>query len=157
MIRHRIIAVGAIAALAIGMATAAEAQAVIRIGTLTCTGGEGVGLILGSKKHYDCTFAPASGRPGMEYSATVTKIGLDVGVTGKTTMIWTVFAASTHTERRALAGNYAGVAADASLGLGTGAKVLVGGFGKSITLQPLSVQGQTGINLAVGVAGMSLR
>ena len=143
--------------LLVGGAPDAAAQALVEVGTLTCTGGEGIGLIIGSQKSYACSFTPASGRPGEHYSATVTKIGIDVGVTGKTTIVWTVFAASQPKHRHALAGVYAGVSADASLGLGAGAKVLVGGSEKSITLQPVSVQGQTGVNLAVGVAGMSLQ
>ena len=142
--------------LLIGSANRATAQAVVEVGTLACTGGEGIGLIVGSQKSYVCSFTPANGGPEERYSATVTKIGLDVGVTGTTTIVWTVFSASQPKDRRALAGEYAGISADASFGLGAGAKILVGGSEKSITLQPLSVQGQTGVNLAVGVAGMSL-
>lgn len=141
-------------ALAAGMATA---QTPAAIGTLVCTGGEGVGLIVGSKKSYDCGFTSTSGGPAERYAATVTKIGLDIGVTGKTTMVWSVLAASAPKARKALAGTYAGAVADASLGLGAGVKVLVGGSGNSFTLQPLSVQGQSGVNLALGVAELSLR
>jgi len=135
---------------------AQAAPATIEAGTVTCTGGEGVGLIVGSKKTYDCTFKPVQGAPE-RYAATVTKVGLDVGVTGKTTMIWTVLTASSPLKRRALAGKYYGAAAGASVGVGGGANLLVGGSKKSITLQPLSVQGQSGVNLAVGVASLSMR
>lgn len=134
----------------------AAAQSNVAVGTLTCTGGEGVGLILGSKKSYYCTFAANAG-PGEEYSATVTKIGLDIGITGKTVMIWTVLAATSDVRPGMLAGGYAGAAADVSVGIGGGANVLVGGSSNSVVLQPVSVQGQTGLNLAVGVAGMTLR
>jgi hypothetical protein len=34
--------------------------------------------------------------------------------------------------------------------------VLVGGSRKSVSLQPLSVEGTAGINLALGIAGMTL-
>ncbi|MDX2205405.1 MAG: DUF992 domain-containing protein [Hyphomicrobiaceae bacterium] len=135
----------------------AYAQGTIEIGTLTCVGGEGVGLVVGSKKTYQCRFAPNGGGRPEGYEATVTKIGLDVGATGKSTMIWTVLAASQARRAGALAGTYAGAAADVAVGVGGGAKLLVGGSNNSITLQPLSVQGQTGLNLAVGVAGMTLR
>ena len=151
------IAACAAALLLAGTATGALAQSKIKVGTLTCTGGEGVGLILGSKKTYSCNFAPASGKPGQSYQATVTKIGLDIGVTTKTVMVWTVLASTQEMAPRALAGTYAGAAADASLGIGVGAKVLVGGSQNSIVLQPVSVQGQTGVNLAVGVAEFALR
>src|SRR5215467_805516 len=144
---------------AIAMATSVDvkAQAKFQIGTLTCIGGEGIGLVLGSKKAYQCTFAPTGGQPPEAYRASVTKIGLDVGVTGTTTMIWTVLAASQPRRDGALSGSYGGAAADVALGVGGGGKVLIGGSAKSIVLQPLSVQGQTGLNLAIGVADMTLR
>jgi Protein of unknown function (DUF992) len=141
----------------ISMAPTASAQGVLQVGTLTCTGEGGVGLILGSKKSYDCKFAPAGGGRPQPYAATVTRLGLDLGVTGKTVMVWTVLATANSARPGLLAGTYVGAAADASVGVGAGAKVLVGGSNRSITLQPLSVQGQGGINLAVGVAEMAIR
>src|SRR5215470_17694431 len=81
-------------ALALFASSRAHAQAKVQIGTLTCVGGEGIGLVVGSKKAYQCTFAPTGGQPTEAYQANVTKIGLDLGVTGTTTMIWTVLAAS---------------------------------------------------------------
>lgn len=146
--------IGALAALVV--ATGANAQAKIEAGTLTCTGGEGIGLILGSKKSYNCTFSPTSG-PKESYRASVTKIGLDIGMTGKSVMVWTVLTSSSPMKERALTGNYAGASADVAVGVGGGAKVLVGGSQNSVTLQPVSVQGQTGVNLALGVAELSLR
>lgn len=146
----------ALAALLVLPAVPAVAQSKVVAGTLTCRGGEGVGLILGSQKKYSCTYAPTAGK-SEKYSATVDKIGIDIGVTGPTTMVWTVLASTTATKSGALSGTYAGAAADASLGIGGGAKVLVGGSGRSIVLQPVSVQGQSGLNLAVGVAGLTLR
>ncbi len=151
-----LIPTAAMAAMA-ALSTGAQAQSTIKAGTLTCTGGQGVGLILGSQKSYNCRFAPASGRRGDSYRASVTRLGVDVGVTGKTTMVWTVLAATDTLAPGALAGTYAGAAADASIGAGGGAKALVGGSQNSIALQPVSVQGQTGVNLAVGVAGLNLR
>ncbi len=138
-----------------GQAQAQSTQ--IEAGTLTCSGAGGVGLIITSKKSFSCTFNPGASGPRERYKATITRYGLDVGVTGPTTIVWTVFTAVTPLRRRALAGNYAGASADASIGLGGGANALVGGSNRSISLQPLSVQGQTGINLAVGVSGLQLR
>jgi Protein of unknown function (DUF992) len=135
----------------------ASAQAKVEVGTLTCVGGEGVGLVIGSQKTYACRFTTNSGKRQQRYDATVTKIGLDIGVTGKSTMVWTVFAATQNVRPGLLRGTYAGASADAALGIGGGAKVLVGGSGNSIALQPVSVQGQSGINLAIGVASMKLR
>ena len=135
----------------------ASAQSQVAIGTLTCSGGEGIGMILGSQKNYRCSFSTTSGGRSEGYQATVTKIGLDIGVTGKTVMVWTVLATGPSVKPGMLSGTYAGAAADVAIGVGGGAKVLVGGSKKSIVLQPISVQGQTGINLAVGVAGMTLK
>jgi hypothetical protein len=146
---------GAAAALTLVAGGPALAQAKIKAGTLTCTGGAGVGLILGSKKTYSCSYTSVSGH-SERYSAAITKIGLDIGVTDNSTMIWTVLA-STEVPKRGLSGTYAGATADAAIGIGGGAKVLLGGSNNSVALQPVSVQGQTGLNLAVGVAELSLR
>ena len=135
-----------------GSAMAAKGQA----GTLTCKGGAGVGLILGSKKHYDCVFKPTKG-PSETYEGSVTQLGLDLGFTSKVTIVWAVFSSSNELTPRALVGDYVGASADASIGVGVGTKVLVGGSKNTISLQPLSVQGQTGLNVAVGVADLSLR
>jgi hypothetical protein len=154
-VKTLISAVGALGALLIVTGANAQ-QGKLEAGTLTCSGGEGIGLILGSKKSYSCTFTPTAG-PKESYHASVTKIGLDIGVTGKSVMVWTVLTSSSPLKARALTGNYAGASADVAVGVGGGAKVLVGGSQNSVTLQPVSVQGQTGINLAVGVAELSLR
>ena len=148
-----------VAVLGTGMLAAnpVQAQSKIEAGTLTCQGGSGIGLLLGSKKRYACTFSANGGRTRERYRGTITKIGIDVGVTGESVIVWTVLSAGTAVRPGMLAGNYAGAAADASIGVGGGAKLLIGGSKNSITLQPLSVQGQTGINLAVGVAGLTLR
>ncbi len=137
--------------------TGTQAQTAVSIGTLTCTGGEGVGLILGSTKSYDCTFAPGDTAPQENYEAKVTKIGVDVGITGTTVIVWSVFSTSQDIVGGMLAGTYTGATADASIGIGGGAKILVGGSQNSISLQPLSIQGQSGLNLAVGVAAMTLQ
>src|SRR5215467_14089461 len=155
MLQHFIRA--AVVAIALATSMDAQAQAKVQVGTLTCVGGEGIGLVVGSEKAYHCRFVPTGGQWTEVYRATVTKIGLDVGVTGTTTMIWTVLAAYQPRRGGALSGSYGGAAADVALGVGGGGKVLIGGSAKSIVLQPLSVQGQTGVNLAIGVAGMTLR
>jgi hypothetical protein len=133
----------------------ASARSGVRIGTLNCTIQGGVGLVLGSRRNMTCVFRPSSG--GREaYTGRVTRVGLDIGVTSKARMTWAVFAPG-RLKRGSLAGNYGGASASATVGVGLGANVLVGGFKKSVALQPLSVQAQTGLNLALGVAGMRLR
>lgn len=126
-------------------------------GTLTCQGQGTVGLIVGSKEELICKYAPAGGGPEHSFAGTTTRVGLDVGVRGKSVMIWTVLGSSTELPSERLGGSYAGVSADVAAGLGVGANVLVGGNNKSIVLQPLSVKGETGINIAIGVSSLSLK
>lgn len=138
-------------------ASAAMAEPKLVAGTLTCTGKGSIGAIIGSKQTLDCSFNPEGPGRNARYTATITRLGVDIGVTGSSTMIWTVLASTNDLPRGALSGNFAGVAADASIGIGGGANALIGGSNKSIVLQPLSVKGQTGINVAVGVAELSLQ
>ena len=133
----------------------------IETGLLRCSGEGGWGLILGSKKSMRCTFTSMSGKPLGYYEARVGKYGLDIGKTGKTTMVWAVFApasaAGDNYKIGSLAGKYVGVAAEATAGVGLGADALIGGGATSIALQPVSVKAQRGVNLAVGVGTLSLR
>ncbi len=128
----------------------------LEVGKLTCNGTGSVGLILGSRQRLACEFTSVSDARPQRYNATITRVGLDVGATGSTVMIWSVLARSPGVPRGALAGRYAGVSGSASVGAGVGANILVGGSRNSFTLQPLSVQVQSGVNLAAGVAGLRL-
>lgn len=135
----------------------AAAEPKLVAGTLTCSGKGSIGAIVGSKQTLACSFNPEGPGRTARYSATITRVGVDIGVTGNSTMIWTVLASTDRLPGGALGGNYAGVSADASIGIGGGGNALVGGSNKSIVLQPVSLKGQTGLNLAVGVAELSLR
>ncbi len=150
-----IAAATAIAAAAFAMtAGPAAAQDRIQVGTLECSLSSSVGLIVGSQRNVNCNFKPNNGPPEM-YTGTMTKIGLDIGVTSATAIIWTVF---TGTNRYAgmLTGTYTGAQAEATVGAGLGANVLVGGSNRTVTLQPLSVQGQLGLNVAAGIGQLEL-
>jgi hypothetical protein len=125
-------------------------------GTLTCRIGPGIGALIASHRQMRCRFDPRGGGRVEEYSGTITRFGLDVGVTAASKMAWVVFARTRALRSGALAGHYVGASADASLGLGGGAKALIGGSRRSTVLQPFSVVGQVGINLALGVAGLRL-
>jgi hypothetical protein len=132
-----------------------QAKSGVNVGVLSCTVEGGVGLILGSSKSASCVFQKSGG--GRErYRGRIGKVGIDIGVTGKSYISWAVFAPG-KLGRGALAGSYGGASAEASAGLGLGANVLIGGFKKSVALQPLSVQGQTGLNVAVGITSLTLR
>lgn len=151
------IALAAVLAAALGFA-AAPADAAsngVKIGMLTCNVAGGVGMIIGSSKGVDCVFEGTVGQRE-RYTGSIGKFGLDVGVTGKAVMAWAVFAPG-KLKSGALAGRYAGASAEATVAVGLGANVLIGGSDKSIALQPVSVQAQTGLNLAAGVASLRLK
>lgn len=147
----------ALAALTAAFAVGASAQSKLVAGTLTCKGQGTVGLIVGSQETLDCDFNLAGPGGHERYVATITKVGLDIGVKGQSTMIWTVLSSTSSLSRNALVGTYGGLSAQAAVGVGAGANALVGGSNNSVVLQPVSVEGQQGVNLAVGVAGLSLR
>ena len=153
---------GAFAALAIVAATAVPAPAMAQgpdrtnVGTLTCDISAGIGLIITSKKKLTCMFTPSQPGPREVYTGSISKFGLDLGATAGGEMFWAVYAPS-NKKFGALAGSYAGASVEATVGAGLGANVLVGGSDRTVTLQPVSVQGQAGLNLAAGVAGLELR
>jgi hypothetical protein len=139
------------------MAGSARASAQnVRAGTLTCEGQGSIGLILGSSERLRCTYQPARGGPAIGFTGRITRLGLDLGVRGKSVLVWGVLASTREIPGEALVGQFVGAAADASLGLGAGAQVLVGGTRNSVVLQPLSVKASVGVNVAAGVAGLRL-
>jgi hypothetical protein len=103
-----------------------------------------------------CTFTSISGFTE-RYYGTIRKFGLDIGATNRGILAWDVLAPTSGPKRGALAGDYVGATASATVGVGVGANALVGGFNRSVTLQPLSIQAQTGLALAAGVASLTLR
>lgn len=151
----------ALAALAIAAAVALPAPAMAqganrtKVGTLTCDISAGIGLIIASKKDVTCMFTPSQPGPREVYVGSISKFGLDIGATTGGEMIWAVYA-PTNRKFGALAGNYGGASAEATVGAGVGANVLIGGSDRTVTLQPVSVQGQAGLNVAAGVAGLEL-
>ena len=140
-------------------ATPAFAQEGVELGVLECTIEGGTGFIIGSKKDLACTFKPTENSFAPEsYFGVVNKFGLDIGTTEDAFMQWLVLAPSMNIYAPgALAGDYVGASAEASAVVGAGANLLIGGSSKSFTLQPISVQSQTGLNLAVGVSQFQLR
>jgi len=136
---------------------AAQQDGTTKVGLLRCQTAPAVGLVVGSHQKLRCDFTPDNGGVGESYTGHVNRLGVDVGVRGGGIMTWAVIAPTTGLHPHALAGKYVGAAGDVSLGLGAGAKVLVGGSHRTVTLQPLSVEGQVGVNLALAVAGLTLR
>jgi hypothetical protein len=143
-------------AVLITSAQTAVAQQGVKVGALRCEVSGGLGLIITSSKEMRCDFTSARGHRE-HYYGTIRKFGLDIGATDRGILAWDVFAPSAGPKRGALAGDYVGATASATIGAGVGANALVGGSGRSFTLQPLSVQAQTGLDLSGGVAELSLR
>lgn len=134
----------------------AQQQRMVRVGVLECRGGASIGFVVGSVTNLGCVLR-AEGLPEDRYVATIRKVGLDIGITQETALAWGVFAPVDRLGPGDLSGNYVGAQGSASVGVGLGGNVLVGGSNNSIALQPLSVQGQVGLNIAAGLESLELR
>ena len=152
----------AIAFCALGLAagssilgTPAQAQGV-QVGTLTCNVASGFGFVFGSSRAINCTFGPAGGPP-QHYVGSIDRFGVDIGFTQAGVLIWAVLAPTSNLAPGALAGNFVGATGSATVGVGAGANVLVGGSNRTISLQPVSFEGSTGLNVAAGIGAISLR
>src|SRR2546430_12350509 len=138
------------------IASADAAPPVVQAGILQCQGGQNVAFVVGSVTNLECVFR-SEGRPPEPYIATVRRYGVDLGFTDQTRFAWAVNAPTGRLGRGELAGSYGGVGANASVGVGFGGNFLVGGPSHAHALPPLSVQGQTGLNVAAGIAGVELQ
>jgi hypothetical protein len=154
-IKHHLVSCSAAAILTAFVFTAPAAADGVKVGTLNCHVSSGWGFVFGSTKDLRCNFSPTKGW-GERYAGEVSKFGVDIGYTSGGVLVWDVIAPQTGMKRGALAGDYAGATASATAGVGVGANVLVGGFHRSVTLQPLSVEGNTGLNIAAGIGAISL-
>ncbi len=158
---HSLIGIASLA-LTVALTSSAFAQAgtaqdkgTVKVGFLSCNVASGWGLIFGSSRELDCTFTPTSGEPE-QYKGSISKFGADIGYVQSAVILWTVLAPSTTVGKGALAGHYAGATASATVGIGAGANVLVGGMHSSIALQPISIEGNAGLNVAAGIATINL-
>ena len=136
--------------------TFAQTPTWAQAGTLTCRLNPSIGFVIFGHQSMECKFTPVSG-PVQSYDGAINTVGIDLGVAGPGGLAWTVFGPATGVLAGALAGEYVGASADVSLGLGAGANVLIGGSGRSITLQPLSLEGSVGINVVGGLSQLKLR
>jgi len=153
--RRSIILAGIAAALTASFA-GASAQERVQVGVLECRGGASIGFIVGSVTNLGCVLR-IDGVPEDRYVATIRKVGLDIGITEETALAWGVFAPTRRLGPGDLSGNYAGAQGSATIGVGAGGNVLVGGSNNSIALQPLSLQGQVGLSVAAGLESLELR
>jgi hypothetical protein len=141
-----------------GVCAGAHAQQMnrVRVGVLECRGGASIGFVVGSVTHLGCLLR-ADRVPEDRYIATIRKVGVDLGITQESTLTWVVYAPVERLGIGDLSGDYAGAQGSASVGVGLGGNVLVGGSANSIALQPLSVQGQVGLNVSAGLESLELR
>jgi hypothetical protein len=131
-------------------------KATVRTGYLTCHVASGWGFIFGSSREVKCAYAMQNNYTEY-YTGSISKFGADIGYLSSAVILWAVVAPTTNLGQGALAGHYAGATASAAVGVGAGANVLIGGFKQSIALQPVSIEGQNGLNVAAGITELSLR
>jgi hypothetical protein len=155
--RHWLCTLAAAVAIAMSVASVPKAFADgdVKLGYLNCHVGSGFGLIFGSSRELNCTYTPNAGDPEF-YKGEISKFGADIGYLASGVMLWVVMAPSNAVGRGALAGHYAGATASATVGIGAGVHVLTGGMHDSIALQPVSIEGNNGLNVGAGVATMTL-
>ncbi len=128
----------------------------VKVGVLTCNVDSGWGYILGSSKDIRCNYVPNKGN-GEHYRGSISKVGVDIGYTKGGVLIWDVVAPASSMKPGALEGGYGGASASVTAGGGVGANVLLGGFDRSIALQPISIEGNTGLNIAAGIGALDLK
>ena len=157
MLKYSLMFFSAAILAAIAVPAVAQQSNQAKAGVLGCRTSASLGLIVGSHQKLRCRFTPDAGGAPETYVGHINRLGLDLGVRAGGAMVWAVLAPTNGIHHGALAGTYVGASGSVSVGLGANANVLVGGSHRSIALQPLSVEGQVGVNLALGVAGLSLR
>lgn len=134
-----------------------DARGGVKIGYLDCNIAGGAGYVLGSAKEVQCVFRSTVGAEASDhYAGAIRKLGVDVGFTTRSRLIWAVFAPTAGYHKGALSGIYQGATAEATLGAGVGANILIGGTAGAIHLQTVSVTGQLGLNVAATGTSMTL-
>jgi len=146
----------ALAATAFLLTDPALAQSGARVGTLSCDVSAGVGVVLMQRQALSCVFLPDGGGVPDRYVGRIVEYGVALGAVTGGHLVWGVIASTRGLPRGALAGTYAGAGAEATAGVGVGVNVLVGGTGRAFSLQPISVEGQTGVNIAAGLTTVTL-
>jgi hypothetical protein len=146
-------------ALAIGSMSISEAQAQTwtQVGVLTCKLNPSIGFIIAGHQSMECRFAPSALQPPQNYEGALNTVGIDIGIVGGGVLAWAVLAPTSGVPAGALAGTYVGVSGDVAVGAGIGANVLIGGSGRTVALQPVSVEGSVALDVTLGVSALQLR
>jgi Protein of unknown function (DUF992) len=122
---------------------------------LSCQSLGATSYIIVSNQPFNCIFTLTAGGPVQYYRATIHRVGAQVGFNSNIVLGWAVFAPTPRVGPGALAGIYGGVSAGAATGTGVGANGLVGGS-NSFALQPVSVEGQSGLNVVATATQVEL-
>ena len=128
-----------------------------QVGMLRCQLNPSIGFIIAGHQSMECRFTQSDPIPPQGYAGALNTVGIDIGISAGGVLGWAVFAPTTGVPAGALAGEYVGASGDVGLGLGVGANVLIGGSGRTIALQPVSVEGSVAINVAAGVSALKLQ
>ena len=158
MPRHRLLLATLALAAMLSLPAAAQApQSWTQVGSLSCKIDPNIGFIIVGHQPMECLFTPNTQTPPQAYDGAINTVGLNVGISAGGVLGWAVFAPTTGVPAGALAGDYVGVSGDIGIGIGAGANVLLGGSGRTIALQPLSLQGSVALNVVLGVSSLKLR
>jgi hypothetical protein len=158
MPRHRLLLATLALAAMLSLPAAAQApQSWTQVGSLSCKVDPNIGFIIVGHQPMECLFTPNTQTPPQAYDGAINTVGLNVGISAGGVLGWAVFAPTTGVPAGALAGDYVGVSGDIGIGVGAGANVLLGGSGRTIALQPLSLQGSVALNVVLGVSSLKLR
>jgi len=129
-----------------------------KIGVLTCkqVPHSRVNLLIHSTADIKCTFDSTAGGSIEHYKGeSGIGFGIDVNFKADETMVFTAFSADFKAGTHQLAGKYVGAEASAAVGAGVGARALIGGNNRSISLQP-ALSGSTGVGAAAGLGYLYL-
>jgi hypothetical protein len=155
--RYLLTLVLGLAALAAAPTHAQTPAAWTQIGVLTCKLNPSIGFIIGGHQSMECKYQPSGSEPPQAYEGAINTVGLDLGATAGGVLAWTVFAPTKGVPAGALAGEYVGASGDVGFIVGAGANVLIGGSGRTVALQPLSLEGSMAVNIVLGVSMLKLR
>jgi Protein of unknown function (DUF992) len=156
-LKHYCLLAALVLAALIAPAAAQAPRQWTQIGVLTCKLNPSIGFIIGGHQSMECSYTPSGPYPPQAYQGAINTVGLDVGVSAGGVLAWGVLAPTEGVPAGALAGEYLGASSDIGIGIGAGANILLGGSGRTVALQPLSVEGSIALNIALGVSMLKLR
>jgi hypothetical protein len=157
MFKRRAMLVTIAALAAVVSPASAQAPGGVMVGSLNCLLSPTIGLFVGSVQTISCRFVPNGPYPQQAYVGSIGTLGLDIGVVAGGVLGWAVYNQTASPFISTLAGTYVGPSGDIGVGVGVGANILFGGSGQSVSLQPISVEGEVAVNLELGVSSLTLR